>query len=178
MRYRLTRHPDSPCAAVTEIEVDVARPPGGGLVLSYIVAGHISDLLIPAVTESKRADELWRHTCFEAFIRGAQAGGYYEFNFAPSSQWAAYRFDGYRSGMRAATEIAAPKIEVVSAADCCTLRAVLELSELSVLSLGRLGLSAVIEEANGRKSYWALAHPPGKPDFHHPDCFAGKLSPA
>jgi hypothetical protein len=30
----------------------------------------------------------------------------------------------------------------------------------------------VIEETNGRKSYWALAHPPGKPDFHHSDCFA------
>ena len=36
----------------------------------------------------------------------------------------------------------------------------------------RLGLSAVIEETDGTKSYWALAHPPGKPDFHHKDCFA------
>jgi hypothetical protein len=35
-----------------------------------------------------------------------------------------------------------------------------------------LGLSAVIEEKDGTKSYWALAHPPGKPDFHHKDCFA------
>jgi hypothetical protein len=30
----------------------------------------------------------------------------------------------------------------------------------------------VIEETNGNKSYWALAHPPGKADFHHADCFA------
>lgn len=36
----------------------------------------------------------------------------------------------------------------------------------------RLGLSAVIEETSGAKSYWALAHAPGKPDFHHPDAFA------
>jgi len=36
----------------------------------------------------------------------------------------------------------------------------------------KLGLSAVIEEADGTKSFWALAHPPGRPDFHHPDCFA------
>ena len=36
----------------------------------------------------------------------------------------------------------------------------------------KLALSAVIEELDGTKSYWALAHPPGKPDFHHPDCFA------
>jgi hypothetical protein len=41
-----------------------------------------------------------------------------------------------------------------------------------------LGLSAVIEEMNGRLSYWALAHPPGKPDFHHADCFALELPAA
>jgi hypothetical protein len=39
----------------------------------------------------------------------------------------------------------------------------------------RLALSAVIEETDGRKSYWALAHPPGTPDFHHPDCFTLEL---
>ena len=38
-----------------------------------------------------------------------------------------------------------------------------------------LGLSAVLEERDGTKSYWALAHPSGKPDFHHPDCFIARL---
>jgi hypothetical protein len=32
-------------------------------------------------------------------------------------------------------------------------------------------LAAVIEERDGAKSYWALAHPLGKPDFHDPNCF-------
>lgn len=41
------------------------------------------------------------------------------------------------------------------------------------------GLSAVIEEADGTKSYWALAHPdPEKPDFHHPGGFVLELPPA
>ena len=40
---------------------------------------------------------------------------------------------------------------------------------------GQLGLSAVLEEKDGTKSYWALAHPRGdKPDFHAPDCFAAQ----
>jgi hypothetical protein len=39
-------------------------------------------------------------------------------------------------------------------------------------------LSALIEDQNGGKSYWALAHPPGKPDFHHADSFALEFSPA
>ena len=62
---------------------------------------------------------------------------------------------------------------------CYTLQASLELDRLSDLprdAAWRLGLAAVIEETSGRKSYWALAHPPGKPDFHHPDCFAHEFS--
>jgi hypothetical protein len=39
----------------------------------------------------------------------------------------------------------------------------------------RLGLSAVLEDADGVLSYWALRHPPGKPDFHHTDTFAMQL---
>jgi hypothetical protein len=41
----------------------------------------------------------------------------------------------------------------------------------------QLGLSAVLEETDGTKSYWALAHGQGdKPDFHDPACFAERLS--
>jgi hypothetical protein len=178
MRYTLKCHWDSLCVAAAHIEVDVARPRAGSLVLSYTVAGSISDLLVPAVTSPSRTDELWRHTCFEAFIRASPDGSYYEFNFAPSTQWAAYWFDGYRNGMRVAAEISTPEIEVESTPERYTLRALLDLSEWSSPSSWRLGLSAVIEETNGRKSYWALAHPPGKPDFHHSDCFAAELSPA
>jgi hypothetical protein len=39
----------------------------------------------------------------------------------------------------------------------------------------RLALAAVIEERRGRLSYWGLAHPPGKPDFHHPENFLVRL---
>ena len=37
------------------------------------------------------------------------------------------------------------------------------------------GLAAVIEEQSGAKSYWAIAHPADKPDFHDPACFAATL---
>jgi hypothetical protein len=38
-----------------------------------------------------------------------------------------------------------------------------------------LSLSIVLEETDGTKSYWALAHCSDKPDFHAPDCFVGRL---
>jgi hypothetical protein len=174
LHQALRLHPDSHCAAATRIEADVARPHPGSLILSYVVSGRISDLRLPPVVATARADELWRHTCFEAFVRPSTGSAYYEFNFSPSTQWAAYQFGSYRSGTRVATEIVATRIEVRSTAGSYTLQASLELDGLS--RPWRVGLSAVLEETNGRKSYWALAHPPGKADFHHADCFALELS--
>jgi hypothetical protein len=174
MLHLLRRHPDSQCVAATRIEVDVARPRGGSLVVSYIIHGETSQLRLAAVTASGRGHELWRHTCFEAFFGTTALATYYELNFAPSTQWAAYRFASYRAGMRVATEVKAPKIEVQTACTRYTLQASLDLDPMDLpRDVGwRLGLAAITEDSLGRKSYWALAHPPGKADFHHSDCLA------
>ena len=177
MRHALKLHPDSLCSAVTHIDVDVARPHAGSLLLSYVVTGKTGDLRLPPAVTAARADELWQHTCFEVFISTSAGDAYYEFNFSPSTQWAAYWFKSYRNGVRA-DEASAPRINVQSRSDCYTLQASVDLGSLSNLPSGdrwRLGLSAVIEEANGRTSYWALAYPPGKADFHHSDCFTLEL---
>jgi hypothetical protein len=108
-------------------------------------------------------------------VRSSPGEAYEEFNFAPSTQWAAYRFDGYRRGMRVANEIAAPRITVQSAPERFTLAATLEFDPGRARC--QLGLTAVLEEAGGGVSYWALAHSPGKPDFHHADGFVGELNP-
>jgi hypothetical protein len=175
MRRPLKLHPHSVCAAVTGIEVEVTRPAGGSLILSYAATGTIGDLLLPQAAAPTRANELWRHTCFEAFVMDAAGEAYYEFNFAPSTRWAVYRFERYRSGMQAVTEIEPPQIGGQSTQDRHTLRATLSLPDPQAGRSLRLGLAAVIEEKNGNTSFWALAHSPGRPDFHHADGFALEL---
>jgi hypothetical protein len=169
MRQALRPHPESRYEAVRGIEVEVARRGPGQLVLRYVVTGTIGDVRLPPATTPARADGLWQSTCFEAFVRTLPEAGYYELNFAPSRQWAAYRFSAYREDMRIADEIGAPRLDDEGGAELYRLQVSLDLPSGAAW---RLALSAVIEEANGRKSYWALAHAPGKPDFHHPDCFA------
>jgi len=86
MRLALRLHPNSLSFAATQLEVEVARPRSSTLLLSYAVTGRMRDLQRPPVVAATRADELWRHTCFEAFLRTLPGAAYYEFNFAPSTQ--------------------------------------------------------------------------------------------
>jgi hypothetical protein len=181
MLQALILHPESSCRAVTGIEVEAARPRPGVLVLTYTVSGRMGGLALPVPAAPARADDLWRHTCFEAFVAAPSGAGYTEFNFAPSTAWAAYAFSGYRAGKANVGDLAAPAIEVATGPSAFTLRATLELGGLPGLVPGgpwRVGLSAVIEESLGRISYWALAHPPGRADFHAACGFALSLTVA
>lgn len=168
MRCELTPHPDFPCAAVDAITVETTPVGRGALAVRYTVRGDLSELAIPAPAAPARTDELWRHTCLEAFV--SHPAGYLEWNLSPSARWAAYAFDGYRAGMRPA-DAGPPRIQVLRRPQALELSAVIEVPG----EAERLGLAAVIEESGGRLSYWALRHPSGRPDFHHADGFAIEL---
>ena len=174
---RLILHPDSTCRGVKAIAVEAVRGPQGSLVLEYQTSG-MPELALPdpdTVTDSMRADALWRHTCFEAFVRAFGGESYCEFNFSPFGQWAAYRFDGYRRNRRDA-DVARPLIKAGARAGGFMLRAELDLGGLPALSGDwRIGIAAVIEDADGNLAYWALKHPSAKADFHHGDGFALEL---
>lgn len=178
LRVALQRHPTTPSATVRAIWAQVEQRPPHALSLRYEVETSRNALIVPAQMPPDRTDGLWRTTCFELFVEGPD-DGYFEFNFSPSSQWAAYRFAAYRRDMRALAQPSAPGIISHQAADRNFVIAVeCQLPCDGIASPPRLGLSAVIEEVDGTKSYWALAHPPGLPDFHHPDCFALTLPAA
>jgi len=168
--FHLFAHPSSPCRSVAEIQAFVSRK-GDFLDLHYQGCGDIAALVLPPRSPPMRKDRLWEHTCFEAFL-GFPDGPYWELNFSTSSEWAAYSFLGRRSGMDRLA-VSPPRIAVRQ--DGATLELDVRVELAGIPDRSRLGLSAIIEERSGRKSYWALAHPPGDPDFHHPACFAAEL---
>lgn len=179
MRLGLTIHSDSTCDAVSRIDVDVKRTSASALALHYTALGRIEDVLVPPPSAPARTDELWKHTCFEVFIRAGTVEPYIEFNFSPSTQWAAYSFARRRSGMRN-IDVPVPPISIRSDAGRFELQTSIDVSRLPDLT-GQdwlVGLTTIIEETSGRKSYWALAHPQGKPDFHAPEGFTLALPAA
>ncbi len=172
MDLQLIPHPDHAPETVRSVRVQLARE-GGGLSLTYRVEAEPGCLVLPPPRTAVRADDLWQTTCLELFAR---AGGdaYREYNFSPSGQWAAYRFAAYREG-REPLPVEEPPVVRCWEEPFGVLASVWA---PVVLEAGaRLGCSAIIEEAGGARSYWAVAHPAGEPDFHHPDCFALELAP-
>jgi hypothetical protein len=172
----LRPHPRFRQSAVERIMVEGARTPDHALHIRYVVTGALDRIHLAVPASSLRRDSLWRTTCFEAFMLADDTPGYYEANFSPSSEWAAYHFDAYRMNMKPAPVGAPPRIVTAREGDRLTLDVRLDPSWVPPTVTLRFGLSAVIEADDGTLSYWALAHPPGNPDFHHRDCFALELA--
>lgn len=172
-------HASTPDDILAGITVEVDSLTADLLVLNFRIAGDIDRIHLPPQATSEFQDQLWKHTCLEAFIALPGNDEYFEFNFSPSSQWAVYRFEGYRQGMTPLYPAPPPRViwrrregELEVDVDI-HLGAIpgLTAREIEGREL-RMAVSAVMESDQGRISYWALAHPPGKPDFHHSDGFA------
>ena len=175
MKSVLWTHPANPSAAIDHMEVTLDRLSAESLELRYVLTGRIGEILVPPPAPSLRTDNLWKTTCFEIFLAAAGSPAYRELNFSPSSEWAAYDFTGYRTGMVQAPVHAPPEIRVDRSSDRLVVTVSLRID--LVAESHCVGLAAVVQERAGITSYWALSHPSDAPDFHRRDCFVLKLPP-
>src|SRR5512146_759910 len=181
----LLAHPEFPSQGVQRVAACAELVGPESLRLQYVLEADPRLVRIPPPNaDAGRSDKLWAHTCFEAFVGLPESPQYLELNFSPSGQWAAYRFDSYRQGMAPALD-RAPRVALRSSDERLELQAEVWLGG-SLGSPGaaaeaprcrrlRIALSTVVEDREGRLSYWALRHPPGRPDFHHPESFLPAL---
>jgi len=170
----LAPHPACSCDAIRRFGVSI-EPSSlpEELAIRYRIDGDIGRLRLAEPGFARRSDGLWQHSCFEAFLRADANDSYYEFNGAPSGEWAVYRFAGRRSD-RASPGIPAPRIAFRRLPDACELSAripIAALPELAGAPAIHAGLAAVVEDLDGRLSWWALAHGGDQPDFHDPATF-------
>ena len=171
--HDLTAHPDHPPLAVESIAAKIWRDGPHWLRVRWRVEGT-GAMVLPPFAGRHRADNLWQTTCFELFLADDEA--YCELNLSPSNAWAAYDFDRYREGMSQRPMSRNPVGAWRGGRSGSAIFDV-AISGADLPAAGALGISAVIVEQGGMKSFWALRHPAGKPDFHHPDCFAAQLPP-
>jgi hypothetical protein len=163
--YPLSCHPAASCVPEVKLTVDV-RWQADLLQLTYCLLGDPAGLRLPAPVPPAAADNLWQHTCCEAFIATVDGPAYREFNFSPSGEWAVYHFDDYRQRDVAFAPAGAPAVTFAAGPDGFTLQAKLPRPLLPAGGDYQLGLTVVLEAADGSKTYWALQHAAAQPDFH------------
>ena len=164
----LAAHPHAPAPAGVSLAASLPGDEPGAFVCEFRLLAEPGRLRLPAGRGGLRTDELWRHTCFEAFLAAEGGAAYCEFNFSPAGDWAAYHFDGYRAGMRTLELAAPPRLTLQRGISGLTLKASVPLAGLFARGAAlAVALSAVLEDERGTLSWWALRHPEGRPDFHH-----------
>ena len=168
--HALVCHPAAPDACVRAIGVSARREADGALLLAYRLDGDPGALRIPDRATALPPERLWAHTCFELFVTVDGERAYREFNFSPNGQWMRFDFDDYRQRI-ASPAGPAPQISLREPSRCLELSVRLPAELLPAGDL-LVGLTAVVEHADGSHRYWALRHPAGQPDFHHRDGFA------
>ncbi|MGC6483016.1 MAG: DOMON-like domain-containing protein [Synechococcus sp.] len=150
----------------------------GPLTLSYGLLpvapsddGMLTDHLIGPWDRSPalgvRRDQLWEHTCFEAFFALPGQDAYWELNVSPSGDWNLYRFSGYRQGRQPEPSVAAPSVSLHHHAR--GLRCTIALDSRGFwpsAQVPEIALTTVIQHSGGSLSYWALSHPGHQADFH------------
>lgn len=139
-----------------------------GCEAEFRLDGAVSAIKVPASAAPERMDNLWQATCFEIFWQPLGDTYYREFNLSPSGRWAAYDFDSFRTGMRDAP-VEAIAIACSHDAEGLILKASIH---ADLPAPAQVALNAIVEHPDGGKQYWALAFPPGRPEFHSEACRA------
>ena len=173
--WSLVCHPDHPADRVEAITVSQEWTESGQLWLRYHIDGEQSAISTPDPANGERRDNLWQTTCCELFVRIPGDEAYGEYNFSPSSQWAAYQFSAFRKDMANMEVPGVPEIYCDASETHLALETTLLLPERFEKHDLKASFSVVIEEVDGPKSFWAVTHPAGEPEFHHRDCFSADL---
>ena len=143
-----------------------ARATSHGCEAEFRMEGAIDRIFVPPHAASVREDDLWTTTCFEIFWQPIGGTFYREFNLSPSGKWAAYDFDSFRENSRDAP------VDAISVSCSHSDRnLVLHASITTDLPTpAQVALNAIVDDGAGKLQFWALAFPPGKPEFHSEAC--------
>lgn len=172
----LLPHPACGASPLHALSVSGTLSAAGLLRLNYLLQGDLQGLRLPPHSPSpQRRDELWRHTCLELFARRDDEQSYLEFNFSPSGDWAAYRFDAYRQGQSPWLQQPISVAVRPPGGEHLLIQARAQLPAGATIGW-RLGPAAVIESSDGSLSYWATRHAGAQPDFHAAAGFVVALS--
>lgn len=163
--HSLLLHPQCVAGPIASVTASLVPTPGG-CTAEFRLQGDIAAIKLPPKAAPRRMDFLWKSTCFEIFWQPDGGRSYREFNLSPSSRWACYDFDDFRENSRDGP-VEAIAVSCRHDSGELALRADIR---AQLRDPAQVALNAIVEDLQGNLQFWALAFPPGKPEFHSETC--------
>jgi len=136
------------------------------IVLGFVIKGELEGYSFPPEAKQRRANELWKATCFELFLANSKHEAYYELNFSSSFSWNLYHLSAYRAELEEVALLSSPKIEVLSKEDEVQVFFELELEVGFLAQFDRYNVAVVLLNKENKRRFWALKEMREAPDFH------------
>lgn len=182
MTYKLIPFESLPFFLTSDVEVHIIKNNSNTyLKLNINYIGSIENIELFSsllnggenqITIKPRANELWKITCIEFFIKSTSEKKYWEFNISPLGFWNFYELDDYRSNLNESSlcEPVQFTFSVIKNQNL-TFNLLININSLInyypyIIQNGLLSITSVIRWKNNTTSYLALKHAENKPDFH------------
>ena len=136
------------------------------LELSFLLQGVGDHYLFERESQAKRADELWRATCFEAFVKNLNSKEYWELNIAPNGSWNLYRFSDYREDMQEESRVLTPKVLFKQERDKVRVSIKVDFMEKLFDERVDFNLALILLDMEGKRHFFTLNPKEGVADFH------------
>jgi len=163
MQNKLMSDDEAPNLRITTT-VDLAQ---NSVVLRFLIKGELEGYSFPPEAKQRRANELWKATCFELFLANSKQDEYYELNFSSSLEWNVYYLNTYRADVQEVKLENEPKIEVHSAVDKFEIFFELDLELLSLKDFDIYNVASILLTQENERTFWSVKHENDVPDFHH-----------
>ena len=137
--------------------------------LSFIIKGALAEYIFSKKVEHKRANELWKATCFELFLANSKKEVYYELNFSSSLAWNFYYLESYRADVVEVTNVFSPQIEVHTTNNSFKTSIELEFENIEEFDL--CNVACIVLNKNKERTFWSMKHQNSVADFHDRENF-------
>jgi hypothetical protein len=140
------------------------------LSITFNIIGKLDKYIFPKKLKLKRADELWKATCFELFLANDDEV-YYELNFSPSLEWNFYVLDTYRTEPKELEFKEEPHIGFSHKNNEFNIVFELEANAINFKNFKYYNLATILLSKERRRTFWSVKHLNTQPDFHAKNSF-------
>ena len=138
---------------------------GKKLTLTFTVKGSLENYIFPKEQLIKRANELWKASCFELFLENSKSEGYYELNFSASLAWNFYYLEYYRAKVQEVELTTEPTIQIRENKNSYGIELILEGYDFEIFD--SCNLTAILLTEKDKRTFWSIQPMEDIPDFHN-----------